>query len=77
MWYGMENGMERKFRNGVERCHYGIEWKISRMDWKTIFHTSIPIPSQTSLMAFPEKHIRIVITKDMYKRLAANNLSTN
>ena len=21
-----------------------IEWKISRMEWKTIFHTSIPIP---------------------------------
>ena len=22
----------------------GMEWKISRMEWKTIFHTSIPIP---------------------------------
>ena len=21
-----------------------MEWKISRMEWKTIFHTSIPIP---------------------------------
>ena len=23
------------------RCQNGMEWKISRMEWKTIFHTSI------------------------------------
>ena len=37
-WYGMK----RKFRYGI--CQNGMKWKISRMEWKTIFHTSIPIP---------------------------------
>ena len=40
-WYGMENGMERKFRygvwkmpewNGMEDFKNGMEWKISRME---------------------------------------------
>ena len=35
-WNGIENGMEQKFRYG--RCQNGMEWKISRMEWKTIFH---------------------------------------
>ena len=26
------------------RCQNGIEWKISRMEWKTILHTFKPIP---------------------------------
>ena len=45
-WYGMENEMEWNGNFGMEygRCQNGMEWKISRMEWKTIFHTSIPIP---------------------------------
>ena len=41
-WYGME----RKFQYGIWKMPEwnGMEWKISRMEWKTIFHTSIPIP---------------------------------
>ena len=40
------HGMEWNGNFGMEcgRCQNGMEWKISRMKWKTIFHTSIPIP---------------------------------
>ena len=43
VWNGMENGMEWNGNFGMEygRCQNGMEWKISRMEWKTIFHTSI------------------------------------
>ena len=46
VWNGMENGMEWNGNFGMDygRCQNGMEWKISRMEWKTIFHTSIPIP---------------------------------
>ena len=43
-WNEMENGMERKFRYGISKTPDGMEWKISRMEWKTTFHISIPIP---------------------------------
>ena len=36
-WYGMENGMEISVWN-MEDAR--MEWKISRMEWKTIFHTN-------------------------------------
>ena len=37
-WYGMEwNG---NFGMECGRCQNGMEWKISRMEWKTIFHTN-------------------------------------
>ena len=42
VWNGMENGMEWNGNFGMEDAR--MEWKISRMEWKTIFHTSIPIP---------------------------------
>ena len=42
--YEMEDGMERKFRYGKWKMPNGMEWKISRIEWKTIFHTSKPIP---------------------------------
>ena len=35
-----------------------MEWNISRMEWKTIFHTSIPIPYY---------HLWIVFTKNTYQ----------
>ena len=58
-----------------------IEWKISRMKWKTTFHTSIPIPHYITHMAFTEKYTRIgsrlVITQNMWTRLAANHLATD
>ena len=46
VWNGMENGIEWNGNFGMEygRCQNGMEWKISRIEWKTIFHTSIPIP---------------------------------
>ena len=45
-WYIMKWKMEW---NGTEISVWNMEnarmeWKISRMEWKTIFHTSIPIP---------------------------------
>ena len=75
----MENEMEWNGNFGMEygRCQNGMKWKISRMEWKTIFHTSIPIPYEISLMAFTEKFIRIEITKNIRKRLGAIHLSTN
>ena len=41
-WYGMEDGIEWKGNFGMEygRCQNGMKWKISRMEWKTIFHTN-------------------------------------
>ena len=59
------------------RSQNGMEWKISKMEWKTIFHTSIQISYQISLMVFTEKYLRIVITKNMRQRLATNHLLTN
>ena len=44
------HGMEWNGNLGMEcgRCQNGMEWKISRIEWKTIFHTSIPIPSSVA-----------------------------
>ena len=38
------HGTEWNGNFGVEygRCQNKMEWKISRMEWKTIFHTNIP-----------------------------------
>ena len=62
VWYGMEWKMEWKGIFGMEygRCQNGMEWKISRMEWKTIFHTSIPIPYWILHMAFTDECIRVV-----------------
>ena len=40
----MEWQMEWNWNFGMEYGRYqnGMEWKILRMEWKTIFHTSIP-----------------------------------
>ena len=72
----MENGIEWKGNFGPKygRCQNGMEWKISRMEWKTIFRTFIPISYKISLIASAERYIRIVITTNMWKRLAANHL---
>ena len=58
-WNEMENGMEWNGNFGMKygRCQNGMEWKISRMEWKTIFHTSIPIPYLISCIVFTEKYI--------------------
>ena len=44
----MEWKMEWNGNFGMEygRCQNGMEWKISRMEWKTTFHTSIQARSQ-------------------------------
>ena len=51
--------MELKFWYGIWKMPEwnGMEWKISRIEWKTIFHISIPIPYYISCIAFTEKHI--------------------
>ena len=41
------------------------------------FHTSFILDFAHGEMAFIEKYIRIVITENMWNRLAANHLSTN
>ena len=54
-WYGMEwNGTDISVWN-MEDAR--MEWKISRMEWKTTFHTSIPFPYQISCIVFTEKYI--------------------
>ena len=40
VWNGMEDGMEISVRN-MENTR--LEWNISKIEWKAIFHTSIPI----------------------------------
>ena len=64
----------RNFGMEYGRYQNGMEWKISGMEWKAIFHASTPIPYSILHMTFAEKYIRIVITKNMWKRLAANYL---
>ena len=53
--------------NGMEDFKNGMENNLLY---------SIPIPYQISLMALTEKYLQIVMTKNMWKRLAANNLPT-
>ena len=40
-WNGKWNG---NFGMEYGRCQNGMEWKISKMEWKTILHASILIP---------------------------------
>ena len=69
-WNGMENEMEWNGNFGKEygRCQNGMEWKISRMEWKTIFHTSIPIPYKNSCIVFKKNTYRC--------RVVINNIVT-
>ena len=50
-----------------EKCQNETEWKISRKEWKAIFHASIPIPYEILLMAFTEKYTLIMITENTRK----------
>ena len=74
-WSGMENGMKWNGNFGMEygRCQNVMEWKISRMEWKTIFHTNSILDFANGIY---KKYIRMVITKYIRKRLEANHLST-
>ena len=67
VWNEIEYGIERNRNFGMEygRCQSDMELKISKMDWKTMFRTSIPIRYEISLVAFTEKYIQIVTTKNM------------
>ena len=55
--------MEQKMEwNGTEITVWDvedarIEWNISRMEWKTIFHTYIQIPFLILCIVFTEKYI--------------------
>ena len=56
--------MERKFRYGISygRCQSGMEWKISRMERKTIFHARI------RELHLQKKHIRMSSSDKQYCR---------
>ena len=57
--------MERKFRYGIWKMPEwnGIEDFKNRMEDNLL--TSIPVPYWISLLAYTEKYIRIVITKNI------------
>ena len=70
VWNGMENGMEWNGNFGMEygRCQNGMEWKISRMEWKTIFHTSYQ---------FHTRFCTLYLQKNTYRcRVVINNTVT-
>ena len=79
------HGMEWNGNFGMEyrRCQNGMEWKISRMEWKTIFHTSIPIPYKILCIVFTEKYIPMsgsdnnIVTEVFNFNIYAYYLSTN
>ena len=52
-WNGKWNG---NFGMEYGRCQNEMEWKIFKMEWKTIFHTFIPIPYKISFIVFTEKY---------------------
>ena len=87
VWNVIENGMKGNGNFGMKygRCQNGMEWKISRMEWNgrfqewngrqsSLLHTNSTL---ISIMAFTEKYVRRVTTKNIRKRLVANHLSTN
>ena len=62
-WYGME--WKRNFGVEYGRCQNGMECKISRLEWKTIFHTLHTNSILDFAHGISETYIRIVITKNM------------
>ena len=70
--------MEWKENFGTEyrRCQNRMKWKISRIEWKTIFHND-SILNFAHVIYRKKYTLRIMTTKNMWKRLAANYLSTN
>ena len=56
--------MERKFRYGISygRCLNGMEWKISRIKWKTLFRTRF------LELHLQKKHIRMSSSDKQYCR---------
>ena len=72
VWNKMENGMEISVLN-MENAR--MEWNGRFQEWNGR-QTSIPISYLISLTAFTENYMRIVITKNIRKRYAANHLST-
>ena len=54
VWNGNWNGTEISVWNMEDARS---EWKISRMEWKTIFHTFIRIPYWILCIVFTEKYI--------------------
>ena len=79
-WNGKWNGTEISVWN-MEDAR--MEWKISRMEWKTIFRTSIPIPYQISCVVFTENTCRCrvvmnnIVTEVFNFNIYAYYLSTN
>ena len=79
VWNGMENGMERKFRYGI--------WKMPESngmeDFKNGMEDNLPYFHSNSILDFLNGiyrklyRLRIVISKNIKKRLAINHLSTN
>ena len=53
---------------------YGMEWKISRLEWKTTFRTFISIPHKISCLVFTEKHVLMLGRDKQYSRRSIQHL---
>ena len=79
VWNGMENGMERKFRYGIWKMPESNEME----DFKNGMEDNLPYFHSNSILDFLNGiyrklyRLRIVISKNIKKRLAINHLSTN
>ena len=73
-WNGKCNGMERKFWYGIWKMP---EWN-GMEDFKNGMEGNLPYFLSNSILDFAsgiyKKYIRIVVTKNMWKRLVANHL---
>ena len=77
-WHGMEWKMERNGNFGMEhgRCQNRMEgFKNGMEDKLPYFHTNSILDFAHGILQ--KKYIWIVITKNMWKRLLANHMSTN
>ena len=65
--------MEGKFRYGIWK---GPEWNGRFQEWNGRLSFILPYQfyARFLLMAFTDKYIRVVITKNMRKHLASNHL---
>ena len=51
-----------------------MEWKISRLEWKTTFRTFISIPHKISCLVFTEKHVLMLGRDKQYSRKSIQHL---
>ena len=73
-WYGMEKNVNFGMEYG--KCQKWMDWKISRMEWKTIFHTNSLLGFAQGIYRkikslFPK---RLISTSDVFEKLAKNGI---